>query len=324
MKISVALATYNGQKYIQEQLDSFILQTRLPDELVVCDDGSTDETIEILERFKKNAPFSVRIYSNNINLGYERNFEKVIERCDGEIIFLSDQDDAWFPDKISIVEAVFESHPNVLVVINNLDITDADLKPTGHNVIGQLQASRILGADYKGFIIGCGTAFKSELRALILPIPALKFGHDRWIHGVARSIGSRYVLQQSLQFYRRHGGNASTYIFDRTKRPTWQDMVQPTVGVDLRPIYANQRAVLETISNRLIALGPESYAELKCTLPFLVALSFLKNEQSALTRRILLLDSTGLKRKVLVIHMLINGDYKYFLGWRSFAKDLIR
>ena len=101
-------------------------------------------------------------------------------------------------------------------------------------------------------------------------------------------------------------------------------MVQPTVGVDLRPIYANQRAVLETISNRLITLGPESYAELKCTFPFLVALSYLKNEQSALTRRILLLDSTGLKRKILAIRMLIIGDYKYFLGWRSLAKDLIR
>jgi len=324
MKISIALATYNGQKYIQEQLDSFISQTRLPDELVVCDDGSTDETIEILERFKKIAPFTVRIYSNKINLGYERNFEKVMGLCEGEIIFLSDQDDLWFPDKISTVEEVFASQKNVLVVINDLDITDGDLKPTGHTVIGQLRTSGILGAGNKGFIIGCGSAFKSSLRSLILPIPALKFGHDRWIHGVAHSIGSRYVLQQSLQLHRRHGGNTTTWIFDRVKRPTWQDMVQPTVGVDMRPIYANQRAVLETILNRLIALGPERYAELECGLPFLVVLSYLNNAQSAFTRRIFLLGSTRLKRKSLALRMLINGDYKYFLGLRSFAKDLIR
>ena len=324
MQISIALTTYNGAQFLQMQLDSFRTQARLPDELVVCDDGSTDETIEILERFKRDVQFSVRIYRNSKNLGHEQNFGKAIELCEGEIIFLSDQDDVWFPEKIATVEKLFASRPEILVVINDLEITDASLQRTGHTVIGQTRASGTLGENSKSFIIGCGSAFRSRLRTLILPIPALAYGHDKWLHDVAHVIGSRHVLEQSLQLYRRHGSNASTWAFDGTKCATWQDMVKPTVGMDLRPAYQKHRKALNLIESRLITLGSETYAELGAPRSFFEVLSDLKKTQCALTRRITLLESGFLKRKIIAIGMWLRGDYRNFLGWRSFAKDLLR
>lgn len=324
MKISIAMATYNGAKFLQEQLDSFLCQSRQPDELVVCDDGSSDETIEILEAFKKEAHFPVRIYINDKNLGHEGNFGKVIELCTGKIIFLSDQDDVWFPEKLMTVDKIFESQPKTLVVINDLEITDADLQLTGQTVLGQIRESGILGKDDKGFIIGCGTAFRSELKAIILPMPELDFGHDKWIHNIAMAIGSRFVLEKKLQLYRRHESNASSWVFDAKNRVTWQGMVKLSSEMDMVPFYAKHRTALNIIERRLIALGPKFYADFQILQSYYSSLFELVNAQSALTRRAMLFQSTWLKRKMLAASMLFRGDYKYFLGWRSFAKDLLR
>src|SRR4051812_29809463 len=98
--VSVAMATYNGAEFIRDQLRSLALQKRLPDELVVSDDGSTDDTVDILEAFAETAPFPVRISVNRENLGFTRNFERAILGCGGDIIYICDQDDVWFPNKI--------------------------------------------------------------------------------------------------------------------------------------------------------------------------------------------------------------------------------
>lgn len=105
MKMSIAMATYNGARYLREQLDSFAAQTRLPDELVVCDDGSSDDTLNILEEFARTAPFQVRIFRNDVNLGYAQNFARALERCVGDLVFLSDHDNVWFEDKIDVKES---------------------------------------------------------------------------------------------------------------------------------------------------------------------------------------------------------------------------
>src|SRR5262249_10160572 len=104
-KISIALCTYNGAKYLSSQLESYLAQTCLPDEVVVCDDCSQDETVTILNDFAIRAPFPVRILVNDQNLGSTKNFEKSISLCSGEIIFLSDQDDVWMPNKIERVSS---------------------------------------------------------------------------------------------------------------------------------------------------------------------------------------------------------------------------
>ena len=102
MKVSIVMATYNGAEYLGEQLESFVNQKRSPEELVVCDDSSTDKTYKILEEFKRSAPFDVVLVKNEHRLGFTKNFEKALANCSGDIIFFSDQDDKWFPSKVTI------------------------------------------------------------------------------------------------------------------------------------------------------------------------------------------------------------------------------
>src|ERR687894_3003245 len=99
-RFSVAMCTYNGARFVAEQLASVAAQTRPPDELVVCDDGSTDETCRLVEEFAARAPFPVRLFVNERNLGSTRNFGRAVALCEGDLVALSDQDDVWHPEKL--------------------------------------------------------------------------------------------------------------------------------------------------------------------------------------------------------------------------------
>ena len=155
MKTSIAMSTYNGGRFLREQLTSFLLQTTLPDELVVYDDGSSDETIKVLKDFSQNAPFDVIIHQNRTNLGSSINFGKALALCRGDIIFLSDQADVWFPEKIENIVQVFNSNKEALVVINDAEITDEYLHPTGLTQAGQICNS---GFTTDQLINGCFSA----------------------------------------------------------------------------------------------------------------------------------------------------------------------
>ncbi len=126
---SIALITFNGAKYLQEQLDSLAKQTVLPDELVVCDDCSTDATMEILHRFAETAPFSVRIFQNEKNLGWSANFHKAFFLCENEVTFFCDQDDIWLPEKLEKMLSVFEREPEVGMVLSYDHRVDAAGNP---------------------------------------------------------------------------------------------------------------------------------------------------------------------------------------------------
>lgn len=324
MKLSIAMATYNGAQYIQEQLDSFLDQTRLPDELVVCDDGSSDETIKILERFKQDAPFCVRIFHNDVNLGHEKNFGKAIDLCEGDVVFLCDQDDVWFSSKLATVQDIFNNDNRALLVINDAEITDGSMLPTGRTVFGQTRAAGVIGENGKSLTLGCATAFRSELRSLISPVPALDYGHDSWIHDFTHMIGGRYVLEQTLQFYRRHGNNVSNWAFDGSARATMKNVVKPSAGQDLRPAYDKRMATLNLMIVRLTSLGSAAYVKLGDLKPFLDVLSEMKSAKGALSRRKLMFEYGWVSRKVVAVNMLLRGEYRYFLGWKSFAKDFLR
>lgn len=124
MKASVALCTYNGAKYIYEQLKSIVEQIQLPDELVICDDASTDETVDIINKFKENCNIKIKLYINKQNLGFRKNFEKCISLCSNDIIFLCDQDDIWLPDKVKIFMQAFESDSNLVYAFSDAYVVD--------------------------------------------------------------------------------------------------------------------------------------------------------------------------------------------------------
>ncbi len=217
VKVSVALCTYNGAKYLNDQLRSIASQTRRPDELVVCDDGSADGTLEILRDFQKKSPFKVDIYENESNLGSIRNFDKAIGLCEGDIIFLADQDDVWTSGKIEKSLTAFEEHPGAGYVFSDAEVVDQDLNPLGYglwesyNFRGAMFEQFVKGEQLlsfmKGrFVTGATMGIRASLRDIVLPVPTdTVWVHDGWISIVTSSVGAYGVpVPDKLIFYRQH------------------------------------------------------------------------------------------------------------------------
>jgi glycosyltransferase involved in cell wall biosynthesis len=214
MEISIAMTTYNGEKYLSEQLESFLIQEIKPDELIVCDDGSTDKTLEILNNFSKKAPFDVRIYKNKTNLGYSKNFEKAILLCSGDLIFLSDQDDVWFKNKIKEVLHNAKLYPNKKIFIHDAYITHSNLKPTGQSNYDKLKAEN---KSSKDFTTGCLTTIKKEVVNILFPLPNTE-KHDIWINKFGYYTKNRIIILEKLQYWRRHKNNTSDTTADKLNK----------------------------------------------------------------------------------------------------------
>ncbi|WP_411359019.1 glycosyltransferase family 2 protein [Pseudidiomarina salilacus] len=217
------MATYNGALYLSEQLESFLTQTRQPDELVISDDCSTDDTEAIVRAFAKKAPFPVLFYRNSANLGYTGNFNAALMQATGDLVFLSDQDDVWFADKIERMSAIAARSSEFLVVMNDAALTDAELREVGTTKIEQIR-----GAGYKmsSFVMGCCCAVKRPLLDLCLPIPDGIKGHDAWLVNIAQALGAKHVEPVVMQYYRRHETNESQIIANRTTRVTRVGMIR--------------------------------------------------------------------------------------------------
>lgn len=215
LRVSIALATYNGATYLPAQLQSYIEQERRPDELVVSDDCSTDDTRLLLVEFAKDAPFEVKILHNTDRLGYAGNFNRALQNTSGDIVFLSDQDDVWFSQKICKVIEFAKIRKTVLLFMNDAEIVNNYLSKTGLSKLGQLRSA---GYPSSGFVMGCCCAIRRDLLKLCLPVPEGFSGHDNWIVGFANGLRSVFVLDEVLQLYRRHDSNESTILANRTRR----------------------------------------------------------------------------------------------------------
>lgn len=137
MKVSVAMCTYNGAKYIQEQLDSILHQTRPVDEIIISDDGSSDDTLDILRKYEERHP-CIYVSLNEKNKGYKQNFMDTMRQCTGDIVFLSDQDDRWHLNKVELILDWFDKHPKMQLVFTNANIIDGSGKQSGENIFDRI------------------------------------------------------------------------------------------------------------------------------------------------------------------------------------------
>ncbi|WP_368252081.1 glycosyltransferase family 2 protein [Enterococcus sp. 2201sp1_2201st1_B8_2201SCRN_220225] len=204
--ISVCLASYNGAAFIAQQIESILIQLDATDELIISDDGSTDNTLEIVTSYQK-AYSQIRIYEGP-RQGVVKNFEFAISHSRGDLIFLADQDDVWLPDKVAKMSNAFAENPEADVVISDLKIVDGQLKPVHSSYFEYRQVKEgfwhnLLRSGY----IGAGMAFRKELKEKILPFPKKIPMHDMWIGLVAGK--GVFLLQEPLTLYRRHEKNAS-------------------------------------------------------------------------------------------------------------------
>lgn len=215
MKTSVALCTYNGEKYLQEQLDSIMQQNIPVNEIVVCDDGSTDTTMQILDKYQQKYSGIFRIFSNEENLRSVKNFEKAISLCTNEIIFLSDQDDIWMPNKTEIMLRYFSAHPDIAVLCSNgygIDGSGRKLDIITVWDVPQFLRQKKIDLDYFRMLsyvgniaTGATMAIRRDFRDKLVPFPVKHgFHHDEWMALVASYHNKFDILPNRLISYRVH------------------------------------------------------------------------------------------------------------------------
>lgn len=320
MKVSIAMASYNGEKFIKQQLESFIYQDKLPDELIICDDGSTDSTIEIVEGMLGSLPFSVKIYKNDVNLGYCKNFEKAISLCDGDLIFLSDQDDFWFKDKISTLCDWMNDKPDLLISQSNMEITDSDLSASG---VTQLENFIGLGHERSDFMTGCGAVFRRELLYVALPFPDSGWGHDNWLFNIAMSLGKTGVYERPLMYYRRHESAVSNHFASSVKKLSKLDALKKSGLSDSTIGWENEIQRCRDVSER-VASAAQSGLPLGNSPSIEDNLSKLALRIDALNFRIKLVRVPRWRRFYPAFIFWLRRGYAPFKGWKSFVKDCVR
>ncbi len=246
LTISVALATHNGARFVAEQVRSILAQTRLPREIVLSDDASSDDTVAIvrheIDAFNaaRATPIALVVRENSPALGVTKNFEQAISLCTSDLVALCDQDDVWVPEKLARMAGEFDSRPDLTLLHANLTLVDAGLQPLGATLFSayhvspwersSIHSGRAIDVFVRrNLVTGASTMFRRSLFDLATPLPPA-WVHDEWLGIVAAVSGRVDCLEEPLVLYRQHGGNqigAATMnlrhyigrmIFSRTER----------------------------------------------------------------------------------------------------------
>lgn len=218
--ISVCLASYNGEKYIEKQLESILPQLSYDDEVIISDDGSSDKTIEKIKKIKDKR---VKLYINNGH-NYTKNFENAIRKAQGDIIFLSDQDDIWKPNKVSEVMKAFKEQ-NCDFIVTDATVIDENKNVIMKSYFHDLKIKKgFLNNWLKTRYIGSCMAFKAKILKKALPIPGnTKYiAHDYWFACIAELYYKVYLLKEPLMYYVRHKGVASPGISGKSNISIWE------------------------------------------------------------------------------------------------------
>ena len=257
MKVDILMATYNGEKYLRPQIDSILNQTFKDFNLIICDDCSKDNTWKILEEYAQKDS-RIKIIKNEKNLGYNKNFEKLLSFVTADYFMLSDQDDFWLPNKVEESYKKITTE-NLNLVCSDLEVVDKNLNTIhpsmweywpDYNIKEKIKKSR----DYRSCLMtncitGCTTIVNSKLIEKLLPLPGYPIVHDWWIGLVAGSYGEIGYIEAALIKYRQHGNNQIGYVTTKT-------IFKFTRGLR-RHLITNHIQILEVLKKRMNVLNPE-------------------------------------------------------------------
>ena len=327
MQVSIVMCTYNGGKFLPDQLDRISFQTRLPDEFVACDDGSTDTTLATLKAYAKAVKFPVRVRCNTARLGVAKNFEQAISLAQGDIIVLCDQDDVWRYDKLQILEQVFSKNPNAGFVFSDAMLIDEDGRSVHHSLWQQVsfhskkraifcqgpldQVQILVG---RNVVTGAAMALRSSLKPIVLPVLE-QWVHDEWIAFAASLHGIRGLpIQEPLIYYRKHSaqviGGPRRSPVELLKRGWWYFSGDPQAYGYLEHEIRKW--------NTLCALLKGAISQASPVLPLLEA------KVAHVTLRAKLCRWPRAIRLAAIAAELSHGGYHlYSTGWRSVIKDLL-
>lgn len=320
LKLSVAMCTFNGERFVRAQLESIAAQDRPPDELVVCDDGSSDASVEIVKEFARDARFSTRLMVNDRNLGSTKNFEKAISLCHGTVIALADQDDIWYRHKLGRIEQAFLVSNEIIAAFSDADLIDEDSNWLGRRLWPSFSFHRGEQTEFASggalnvllkhpVVTGATMAFRRQYVDLLTPIPGQQI-HDRWISLLLATRGKFAVISDRLMQYRQHQrqqlGPGPRTLRERTRR----------ARLTKANFYLNEIERLCEFRDRLQRYEAPS--------------PDLEREVMEIARKICHLEHRARLPKIRVaripsvLRQTLEGYYwRYSTGWSSIAKDLL-
>jgi glycosyltransferase involved in cell wall biosynthesis len=321
------MCTYNGAEYLQAQLDSLLAQTRLPDEIVISDDASTDATMMTLDAFAAIAgkhDVDVRISRHTGNVGFVENFSSALRQATGDVVFLCDQDDVWCPDKLAVMTARFAQDPDLLLLHSDARLVDAQGRSLNCSMFEALQMTakekRAIHDGHafevvmrRSFVTGATAAVRREVIALALPI-AQDWIHDEWITAVVSAVGKMDFVDAPLIDYRQHGGN-QIGARKRTLAMKWQEL-----------FAARSKELCDEISR--LARLENFFAQVAFQSRFLCGkdrAARVKKKRTHFERRFAIGQLPRYRRVIPVLREARAGDYRrYGTGARSMLRDLLR
>lgn len=322
LSTSVVLCTYNGARYLAAQWASLLAQTRLPNEIVVRDDASTDATPGMLEDLARRAAdrgVRVRVVRNPRNVGYLANFEAALGDASGDVLFLCDQDDVWHPEKLGIQLAEFERRPGLLLLCGDarrVDAAGTELPRSLFGVLGISRSERRRIHAARGFEVllrrslatGATTALRRSLLAGALPFPA-GWVHDEWLAIMAAARGGFDFLDSALVEYRQHAAN-QIGMPERGLAAKWQDLRRPR-AVMIDALIARNEALLQRLQVQGDAVPAACCAQTADKLRHLRVRAAMHGPPWG--------------RFGDVLRETLNGNYRrHGTGWRSALRDLLR
>ena len=321
------MCTYNGAEFLPAQLQSILAQSRPPDEIVICDDGSTDDTRSILEKFAAESSIPINLHFNEQNLGSIKNFEQAITLCTGDVIALSDQDDVWRDDKLHLFESVLNNSPSAGLVFSDADIVDENLNPLHRRMWDEVgfdahkrklvRTGRALEVLITGWTVtGATMAFRSRFVKLSLPIPdEIAMIHDGWIALTIAAVADVVALDEPLIQYRQHAQQQIGAPAPRETAPELRGMQAIETAFRRRNTSADLHKILETLEARLLAQANEF--DTRKALSFVSDYAFHLNVRANLPQR-------RLNRVPRILRELLSLRYhEYANGFKSAAKDLV-
>jgi glycosyltransferase involved in cell wall biosynthesis len=204
--VSIAMCTYNGELFLRQQMDSLLAQDYPNHEIIITDDCSSDTTFQILKEYQAEHPH-IRAIQNETNLGFVKNFEKSISLCSGDFVALCDQDDIWFPDKLS---TLFNHIGDANLIYSDIQLVDADREEIDRSFpsCNRLEGRCHMGMLFANCVTGHACLIKREVLQEALPFPEEITLHDHWIAFVAAAMGGIKAHPAALSLYRHIAGNA--------------------------------------------------------------------------------------------------------------------
>ena len=321
------MCTYNGAEFLPAQLQSIVTQSRPPDEIVICDDGSTDGTRAVLETFKKESSIPITLHINDRNLGSVKNFERAITLCTGDVIALSDQDDVWRSDKLHLFESVLSKSPSAGIIFSDAEIVDEHLNPLNRRMWDEVgfdahrrklvRTGRALEVLIHGWTVtGATMAFRTNFVKLSLPIPdEIAMIHDGWIALTIAAVADVVAVDETLIKYRQHAQQQIGAPARKETAPELRGMQAIETAFRRRNSSADLHKILETLEARLLSQASDFDTR--------KALSFVSNYASHLNVRANL-PQRRLNRVPSILRELLSLRYhEYANGFKSAAKDLV-